>query len=67
MLDQRSYNTLTAAIFGVIAVLHLLRIAFGWSAELAGWNVPQWLSWLALVVAGALAWAGFRQNTPRAG
>jgi hypothetical protein len=45
-----------------MAVLHLLRIIFGWAAEIAGVGVPIWASWLALVVAGALAWFGFRQN-----
>jgi hypothetical protein len=61
-LNQRVYNTLTAGIFAVIAVLHLLRIVFGWHAEIAGIDLPQWVSWLALVVTGLLAWTGFRQN-----
>ena len=66
-LHQRAYNTITAAIFAVIAALHLLRIVFGWPAQIGGWDVPQWLSWLAFVVAGALAWVGFRQNIRRTG
>jgi hypothetical protein len=47
--------------------VHLLRIVFGWPAQFAGWSVPLWLSWLALVAAGALAWLGFRQNLRRGG
>ena len=54
-------------LFLVIALVHLLRIVFGWPAQLAGWSVPLWLSWLALVVTGALAWFGFRQNLRRGG
>ena len=66
-LDQRAYNTITAAIFAVIAVLHLLRIIFGWPAQIGGLDIPLWASWLALVVTGALAYFGFRQNVRRRG
>ena len=62
-LDQRTYNTLTAALFLIIAVAHLLRIIFGWPAQIGGLDIPVWVSWVALVVAGALAYFGFRQNT----
>ena len=61
-LDQKAYNTITAALFLVIAVLHLLRIIFGWPAQIGGLDIPLWASWLALVVSGALAYFGFRQN-----
>ena len=61
-MDQRTYNWTTAALFLIIAAMHLLRIVLGWPAQLAGWNVPLWLSWLALIVTGALAWFSFRQN-----
>ena len=64
-LDQRTYNTVTAALFLVIAVLHLLRIVFGWSAQIGDVAIPQWVSWLALIVSGALAWSGFRQKVRR--
>ncbi len=66
-LDQRAYNTTTAAIFLIIAVLHLLRIVFGWPAQIGGLDIPLWASWLALVVTGALAYFGFRQNVRRRG
>ena len=61
-MGQRTYNTLTAALFLIIAVAHLLRIIFGWPAQIGGLDIPVWVSWLALVVAGALAYFGFRQN-----
>ena len=61
-LDQKAYNTTTAALFLVIAALHLLRVILGWHAEIAGIDIPQWLSWVALIVAGALAYFGFRHT-----
>jgi hypothetical protein len=59
-VGQRTYNTVTAALFLIVAVLHLLRIIFGWTAEIGGLAIPMWVSWLGLVVAGALAYSGFR-------
>ena len=64
-MDQKAYNTTTAVLFLVIAALHLLRIIFGWPAQIGGLDIPLWASWLALVIAGALAYFGFAQNTYR--
>ena len=61
-MNQKTYNGITAALFLIIALLHLLRIVFGWPAEIGGVGIPMWASWLALVVTGALAYVGFRQN-----
>ncbi len=59
-MDQRSYTILSGAIFGLIAVLHVLRFFFQWQATIAGATVPLWLSGLAAVVAGVMALAAFR-------
>ena len=47
---------LAAVVFGLIALLHLLRSIFNWQASIAGLNVPVWLSYIAVVVLGYLAW-----------
>jgi hypothetical protein len=51
--------TVTAALFLAVAIAHLLRIIFGWHAEIGGLGIPFWASWLAVLVAGALAYFGF--------
>ena len=61
-MDQRTYNTVTAVLFLIMAVLHLLRIIFGWPARIGDLDIPIWASWLALIVTGALAYFGLRQN-----
>jgi hypothetical protein len=68
-MPRRAYLLVTAVIFSLVALLHLARIGFGWSAVLAGWSVPMWLSWIALVVAGVLAYSGFSlaAQSPRKG
>lgn len=59
-MTPRRYHILTAAVFAVVGLLHLARIALGWQAVLGGWSVPMWLSWAALLVSGSLAWWGLR-------
>lgn len=49
----------TALIFLAIAVLHGLRLYYGWGAIVGGWLVPMWLSWAAVLVAAYLAFQGF--------
>ena len=59
-MDQPAYNIVTAALFLIIAALHLLRIIFGWPAQISGLTFPLWASWLALAITGGLAYSGFR-------
>jgi hypothetical protein len=59
-MDQRTYNIVTASLFLIVAVLHLLRIIFGWPARIGDLDIPLWASWLALIVTGGLAYCGLR-------
>jgi hypothetical protein len=54
--------TVTASLFLVVAIAHLLRIILGWQVEIGGLSIPFWLSWLAVLVAGALSYFGFTQK-----
>ena len=57
-MDAKSYSRVAAIIFAVIAILQLVRALSGWELTLNGAAIPLWASWLASVVAGALAWLG---------
>jgi hypothetical protein len=59
-MNIRTFCTLAAAIFALIALLQLIRIVMGWSVTLNGVDVPFWASWIAVTVAGALSFVGFR-------
>jgi hypothetical protein len=54
--------TVTAALFLVVAIMHLLRIILGWQVEIGGLSIPFWVSWMGVLVAGALAYFGFIQK-----
>lgn len=55
-MDKNQSLTLAAVIFGLVALLHLLRSIFSWPARIANFDVPVWFSYAAVVVAGYLAW-----------
>jgi hypothetical protein len=61
-MNQKTYMTVTATLFLVVGIVHLLRIIFGWQVEIGGLSIPFWASWLAVLVAGALSYFGFRQH-----
>ncbi len=59
-MNQKTYSQLSGVIFIIIALLHLARILWSWNAQIGGWTVPLWISWVALVVAAYLGWQGFK-------
>jgi hypothetical protein len=57
-MSQRTFSLVAGLIFLVVALAHLTRLVLGWHVALGGWTLPMWISWLALVVAGYLAYEG---------
>ena len=59
-LNQKTYLQITGLLLTVGAVVHLLRAVLGWEASIGGWIVPVWFSYIAVVVAGYLAWSAYK-------
>lgn len=59
-MDQKTFSIAAGVIFAVVALLHLVRIYMGWPVMIGDWSVPMWVSWIGLVVAGGLAFFGFK-------
>ena len=59
-MTPRTFARVSGAMFSLIAFLHLLRLIVGWEAAIGGWTVPMWVSWIAVAVFGALAYAASR-------
>ncbi|MDO8521452.1 MAG: hypothetical protein Q7S52_05020 [bacterium] len=57
-MNHKSYVVFTSVIFLVITLLHAARLFLGWGAEIGGWAVPLWLSWVAVPFFGFLAYSG---------
>jgi hypothetical protein len=55
----KSYVAISAIIFALVAICHLVRIVQGWQVQLGDIVVAMSVSWVALVVSAALAvWGG---------
>lgn len=55
-MTQKTLFSTAGTIFLLVALLHLARSAFGWSATIGGLDVPMWISWIAILVAGSMAY-----------
>jgi hypothetical protein len=55
---MRAYLQISSAVFGLIALGHLLRLVRHWPVEMAGQSIPTGVSVVALVLTAALSvWA----------
>ena len=59
-MRQKPYLRITATIFGVIALMHLLRVVFGIPIQVGEGLFPVALSWLGIVGGALLSIWGFR-------
>jgi len=48
-MNSRTYLVISGVIFGIVAVLHLLRVISGWAVILGSWSAPMWISWLGTI------------------
>jgi hypothetical protein len=58
---MKSFATLAIAIFILIAVVHLLRLVYGWEVTVNSVVIPMWVSVVGLLIAGALAYFLWRE------
>lgn len=52
---MKPFTTVAVVVFGLVALLQLLRVVSGWEVIVNGVAVPIWASGVAFVVAGGLA------------
>lgn len=52
---MKPFTTIAIVIFSLVAVLHVLRLIFGWQAVIDGLVIPMWASVVGLIIAGGLA------------
>ncbi len=58
---MKPFTNLAIAIFILIAVVHLLRLVYGWEATVNSVVIPMWVSVMGLLIAGALAYLLWRE------
>ena len=59
-MNQKTYNMCAGIIFAIIAVVQLVRVMQGWPAVINEMPIPVWVSWIAILLAGFMAYGGFQ-------
>ncbi len=54
-MGAKSYCLVSALLFGLVAIAHLLRVIYRWPIAVEAWSIPLWISWVAVPVAVALS------------
>jgi hypothetical protein len=64
-MTPRVFFLITATLFTLIALLHVLRLLRGWQVTIGDVAVPLWVSWIGLAITGYLAYQGIKLSRPR--
>lgn len=62
MTDRKPFTLFAAAIFALMALVHLLRLFTHFQVVLGSHVVPQWASIVAIAITGILAVALYRES-----
>jgi len=61
-VTYKRYCVVSALLFTLVAIAHLLRIEGGLAVHVGEYEVPMLVSWIGLIVPGLLAVWGFRAS-----
>ncbi len=59
---MKPFTKIAVAVFSLVAILHLLRLVFGWEVIVSSFIVPVWFSAAGFVIAAGLAFLLWREN-----
>ena len=59
-MKPKQVAKISAIVFVVIAILHLIRVVLGWPAIIADFQLPVSVSLIAIVVAGYIAYENWK-------
>ena len=59
---MKPFTTIAVLIFSLIALAHLYRIIMPFEVVVAGCAIPQWASFIGLIVAATLALMVWRES-----
>jgi len=62
-MNQKSYNSITGFVFLVVTIVHLLRVLNGWDISIHTFDMPIWVSWIGVLLAGYLTSQGLRKRS----
>lgn len=60
---MKPFTLVAIAVFGLMALMHVLRLFLGWDLSFNGVFVPLWASVLGFLIAGGLALGLWRERS----
>lgn len=58
-MKERTYLLVVGFVFTVVALVHVARIFFGMEITIAGWDLPQWVSYIGILATLYLSYMSF--------
>lgn len=55
------YAIISASIFAIVAIVHLVRLIRGWKVQIGPRSIPMAASWAGLIISALLALWGFQR------
>ena len=59
---KRPFTLIAAILFGLAALLHLYRIFTHFPIVAGSHMAPDWISYIAVIVAAVMAWGLYRES-----
>lgn len=63
--SSRVLFSVVGILMAAVAIVHFLRLVFGWVFVIGGWDAPLWISWIGVAVAGYISYASFHLASRR--
>ncbi len=62
MTGTKPFTTIAALIFLLMALVHAYRLATHFQVVMGSHTIPQWASWIGLIVPAILAWGLWQES-----
>jgi hypothetical protein len=59
---MKPFTAATLVILALVAIVHVLRLLFGWSVTINGTDIPMWVSVVAFVITAGLVVGLWRET-----
>jgi uncharacterized integral membrane protein len=62
-MGAKTFSLIAGVIFAIVTLVNLTRVYMGWPVIIDTWHAPIWVSYIAIVVAGAMSYFAFQIST----
>lgn len=59
-MNKSTFLTTLGILFGIGAIVHLIRILYGWDIQIGSFTFPKWMSLVAVIVGSYFSWTAFK-------